>query len=98
MLASTIALLTLALIGAWTLGGLLLRLGGLTTMLIGLTHPAGLALAAVGSLAWLAGHWLYGLRHHAYKSPLARRIYLQLLPTRLDPTRHWTFPTTSRHG
>jgi hypothetical protein len=102
MLTGTIALLALALISGWTLGGLLLRLGGLATVLLGLlialTHPAGLALAAVGGLGWLAGHWLYALRHHTYKSPLAPRLYLQVLPARLDPIRHWATPTTSRYG
>jgi hypothetical protein len=102
MLTQTLALMAGALITGWVTAGLLLRLGGLLGILTGLltatTNPIGLALAALGGLAWLAGQWLYALRHHTYKSPLARRIYLQALPARLDPTRHWTITRECRHG
>ncbi|ADB49820.1 hypothetical protein Cwoe_1391 [Conexibacter woesei DSM 14684] len=37
----------------------------------------------------LAGHWLYAFRHHVYAGPLVERVFLQLLPARLDPTRNW---------
>jgi hypothetical protein len=99
MLTQMLALTAGALIAGWLSGGLLLRLGGLLGVLAGLltatTNPVGLALAARGGLAWLAGHWLHALRHHTYKSPLARRIYLQVLPPRMDATRRWTI---SDHG
>jgi hypothetical protein len=98
MLLHTIAVAILVLVVGWMAGGLVLRAGGLLAVTAGLLaatgDPAGLLLAVLGILGWLAGHWLYALRHHAFKSPLARRIYLQLLPRRLDPTRRWAIPTT----
>jgi hypothetical protein len=98
-LTTTGAVLIVALTIGWIAGSLVLRIGGLLTTLTGLlacpTNPGGIALVPLGALAWLAGHWLFALRHHAYKSPLARRIYLQLLPARLDPTRRWAIPTTT---
>jgi hypothetical protein len=50
--------------------------------------PAAL-LTAVGGVAWLAGHWVYAVRHHYFFSPLARRIFVQVLPRQLDPTVSW---------
>lgn len=32
-------------------------------------------------------HWHFALGHHNYKSPLAERVFQQLPPQRLDPTR-----------
>jgi hypothetical protein len=94
-----LALILATLILGWIAAGVLLRAAGLLTLAVGLalapSHPAGLVLAALGTVLWLTGHWLYALRHHAYKSPLARRIYLGLLPRRFDPTRDWTIPTTT---
>jgi hypothetical protein len=49
-------------------------------------------LLVLGAAFWLGGHWHFALRHHSYKSPLARRVFLQLLPRRLDPTRNWGVP------
>ena len=71
---------------------------GLVGLFACLVHPLGLLLVVLGTPAWAVGHWHYALRHHAYKSPLARRVYLQVLPARLDPTRYWAAPTTRRHG
>lgn len=94
-LAATGVLIAL---GVWLLGGFVLRicgavlaLGGLATA--ALTGSPGMAVAAIfGSLAWLAGQWLFGLRHHCYRSPLARRVFLEWLPARFDPTRRWGVP------
>lgn len=60
----------------------------------------GIILLAVGVLLWLVGHWHYALRHHVYKSPLAQRLFQQLLPHRLDPTHGWAWPVaiTNRLG
>jgi cysteine desulfurase len=71
----------------WLLGGVVLRVSGSLLAIGGLVGTAatgspGTALASVvGGLAWLAGHWLYAVRHHHYySSPLARRVFVELLP------------------
>jgi hypothetical protein len=98
-IAHAVALALIAVLALWVLGSPLLRWGGALTIALGLVtglgHPAGLLIVAPGAAAWVAGHWLHALRHHTYKSPLARRLFLQLLPARLDPTRRWAIPTTT---
>ncbi|UTI63920.1 hypothetical protein NBH00_21575 [Paraconexibacter antarcticus] len=94
-LTSAAALAAILALTAWTLGGLLLRTLGSMTVLAGLLitatgHPAGLLLTTAGLATWLAGHYLYAARHHAYKSPLARRICTHPRLTKLDVTRGWT--------
>lgn len=85
-------------IGLWLLGGVVLRVGGAASLTVGLllaadTGSASAALLAVlGVLAWLAGHWLFAVRNHYYRSPLARRVFLVAMPRRLDPTRGWGLP------
>lgn len=87
--------LLVGLLGLWLLGGLVARLGGLLLVFAGLASLAlspqleAALLIATGALAWLLGHWHYALRHHAYKSPLARHVFCRLAPPRLDPTRGW---------
>jgi len=82
----------------WLFAGFLLRACGALLAVSGLaiaalTGSPGMAIAAIlGSLAWLAGQWLFALRHHYYRSPLARRVFLEWLPVRLDPTRRWGVP------
>jgi len=49
-------------------------------------------IAVVGWFAWLAGHWLFAVRNHYYRSPLARRVFLIAMPRSLDPTRGWGLP------
>lgn len=89
-----IALFALGALAVWVVGSVVLRWGGLFLVVASLAttsgdwRTTGLGVA-LGSLAWLAGHWLFAVRHHVYRSPLARRIFLQLLPRRLDPTRRW---------
>lgn len=86
------------LIAIWLLGGVFLRIGGLLLALAGglglaLQRDAnGILIVAIGTLLWLAGHWHYALRHHAYKSPLARYVFLYWAPQWLDPTRDWAIP------
>ena len=98
MLISSTGIAIIAIVGSWIAGGILLRTGGLTTVLLGaldlsINHnPAGIALLAIGLALWLVGHWHYALRHHHYKSPLAQRIFQQLIPGRLDPTCGWGIP------
>jgi hypothetical protein len=85
-------------IGLWLFGGVVLRVGGAASLTIGLllaadTGSTSAALIVVpGALAWLAGHWLFAVRNHHYRSPLARRIFLVTMPRRLDPTRGWGIP------
>jgi hypothetical protein len=88
----------LATIVLWMIGGTLLRVAGLMVILAGLAstaisgRPSGAVAALIGSVVWLAGHWLYAVRHHHFRSPLARRIFLTVLPAPLDPTRGWGVP------
>jgi hypothetical protein len=101
MVAVLSVLVPVVLIGVafWLLGGIVLRVGGLLLFIASLFavavggSPVLLIVGVIGGLAWLAGHWLFALRHHDYSSPLARRIFLQVLPRRLDPTRGWGIPT-----
>ncbi|HEY7934620.1 MAG TPA: hypothetical protein VID48_12435 [Solirubrobacteraceae bacterium] len=98
-LISWLAIGIFAALAVWRLSGIALRVGGLLLFLGALFVtaetgwlPAAL-LAAVGGIGWLGGHWMYGVRHHYFDSPLARRLFLQVLPRRLDPTRRWGIPT-----
>ena len=101
MALGTLAAVLLVLLEFWVLAGVVLRLVGWALVLLALfglvLPPAGDAGAAamlllVGAVSWLAGHWHFALRYHTYKSPLAQRVFLQLLPRRLDPTRNWGIP------
>jgi hypothetical protein len=98
-LLSLAATAILAALATWAVGGWVLRTAGATLAVGGLlcTADTGSVTMAVATLlgvaAWLAGHWLYAVRHHCYRNPLARRIFLDALPSRLDPTRRWGVPT-----
>lgn len=94
---TAVALLALTVLAAWTLGGLLLRGLGTISVLAGLAtatggRPMGFAVALVGALAWVVGQHLYGVRHHVYRSPLARRLYTHTPLARIGATRGWTAP------
>lgn len=86
-------------VGFWLFGGLLLRAGGALSLAAGLVIVAStgsLAAAVItvlGGIAWFSGHWLFALRNHYYRSPLARRVFLTVLPLSFDPTRRWGLPT-----
>jgi hypothetical protein len=59
---------------AWLIGSLALRIAGVLFVLAGVVGAAngqtqGLFVAMVGAVAWLAGHWLFGIRHHHYCFP-----------------------------
>jgi hypothetical protein len=92
MILVDLAILALVLLFVWILGGLLLRIGGLVLALGGAGMVAlsgnanGLLVFAIGGALWLAGHWLYALRHGEYKSPLADFLY-RCAPAWLDPIR-----------
>ncbi|MGH2903262.1 MAG: hypothetical protein ACRDK7_06730 [Solirubrobacteraceae bacterium] len=85
-------------LAVWLFGGFVLRTGGAFFALGGLAIAAlygspGMAIAAIlGGVAWLAGQWLFAVRRHYFSSPLARRIFLEVLPRRVDPTRGWGIP------
>lgn len=99
---SLAAVAVLAAIVLWLFGGALLRLGGLMLTFGGLLStastgaPAMAAASVLGGIAWLAGHWLFALRNHYFRSPLAQRIFLNALPSSLDPTRRWGVPNVPR--
>jgi CDP-diglyceride synthetase len=89
-----LALVAVVLVVMWLAAGIVLRVLGIGIAAIGLLlalfgHPIGLLIAALGALLWAAGHWHYALGHHTYKSPLARRLFIDLLPSWADPTRGW---------
>lgn len=98
MILLDLAIVALAFLFVWVLGGLLLRLGGFIlavagAVVIALTgNPNGILVFAIGAALWLAGHWHYALRHHEYKSPLAGYVFLRWAPAWLDPTRDWAIP------
>lgn len=98
-LVSLAATAILAALATWVIGGWVLRTAGATLTVGGLLCAAAtgspvMAVATlVGAVAWLAGHWLYAARHHYFRTPLARRVFLDGLPRRLDPTRRWGVPT-----
>jgi hypothetical protein len=94
---SVVALVILVAAATWKLGSFVLRAVGMllivSTLVGELYAPRvifGLVGMAVGLALWLAGHWLYAFRHHVYRGTLAQRIFLQVLPERLDPTRGWS--------
>jgi hypothetical protein len=98
-LLSVLATGVLIALGTWLLGGAVLRVGGVLLAAVGLLSTAvtgslsAALLAVIGALAWLVGQWAYGARHHYFRSPLARRVFLQVLPRRFDPTRRWGIGT-----
>ncbi|MFL0278111.1 hypothetical protein [Mycobacterium sp. SMC-19] len=43
----------------------------------------------IGVMLWLAGHWMYAYKHHAWRGPFVQRLFNQTPLRRLDPTRGW---------
>jgi hypothetical protein len=75
------ARLALCALLAWRVASVLLRAAGLLYLLAGLIEIAtgtgllaGTGALALGTTAWLAGHWLHAYRRHTYDSPLAERV------------------------
>ena len=87
--------LIVGLLVFWSFGGIVARLGGLLFVFAGIAdlalapNASALLLIATGAVIWLAGHWHFALRHHEFKSPLARYVFCCWAPERLDPTRGW---------
>jgi hypothetical protein len=101
--AVVIGIAALIALAGWLVGSLALRIAGVLMVIAGLVgtatgRPEGLLVAAIGLLAWIAGHWLYGARHHYFVSPLARRVFQQTPLRRVDPTRRWGVPTVADEG
>ncbi len=96
-LLSLLATGILIALGLWLFGSIVLRVGGVVLAVGGLLSTATtgsptMALATIlGALAWLAGHWLFALRHHYFCSPLARRVFTDALAP-LNLTRRWGVP------
>lgn len=95
---AALAVAALIALVAWFAGSLALRVAGFVLAVVGLlgtatTSPVGLLVAAIGALLWLAGHWLYGVRHHTLAGPLAERLFWQTPLRRIDPTRGYGVPT-----
>ncbi|MBL1080304.1 hypothetical protein JK358_38505, partial [Nocardia sp. 2] len=71
------------------LGGLLI-LSNLYRLGLSLLYPwvrgSALLWLAVGVLAWLAGHWLYAARWHAWRSPIAAHTFALPVLRALAPT------------
>jgi hypothetical protein len=94
MILVDLSIVALGLLFVWVLGGPLLRVGGLilvlsSASLVALSGNAnGILVFAIGALLWLAGHWLYALRHGQYKSPLAEFLFCRCAPAWLDSTRN----------
>jgi len=95
----------LLVLGFWLLGGMVLRVGGVLLVVGGLLSTAATGslaaalLTLLGGLAWLGGQWLFAVRHHYFSSPLARRVFHEVLPRPFDPTRRWgiaSVPTDRR--
>ena len=103
-LLSLLATGVLVALGVWLLGGIVLRVGGVLMVAVGLLSttvtgsPSAAPLTLLGMVAWLCGQWLYGARHHCFRSPLARRVFYEALPRQLDPTRGWGLPNVPPEG
>ena len=95
MILSSVGLTIIAGLGFWLIGGLLLRVGGVILVFAGAVGLAvsgelnGVLVVSIGGALWLAGHWHHALRHHGYKSPLARYVFCRWAPAWLDPTTDW---------
>jgi hypothetical protein len=90
--------LLVGLLAFWLLGGFVGRVGGLLLVFAGVVNLAldprvgAVLLIGLGAAIWLFGHWHYALRHHGYKSPLARYVFCRWAPPWLDPARNWALP------
>jgi hypothetical protein len=83
-MTSEIGVAILVVAGIWLFGSLLARWAGVLLVVAGSVglastgEPNGLVLVAL----WLVGHLLYRMRRGAWKSALAERLCLAVLPQR----------------
>ena len=93
-MTSEIGVAILVVAGIWLFGSLLARWAGVLLVVAGSVGIAstgnanGFLLVALGIALWLIGHCLYRMRRGAWKSALAERLCLALLPQHSeDPWR-----------
>ncbi len=85
-MTSAIGVAILALAGIWLFGSLLARWSGALLVVAGSVGLAssgdarGLLLIVLGAALWLGGHLLYRMRRGVWKSALAERLCLAVLP------------------
>jgi len=103
-LISIAAIIALGALAFWVVGSIALRILGVLFIFLGLFGLAdrlgvfvSVLVLVVGLIAWLSGHWLYAFREHEYAGSLVERIFFQVLPRRVDPTRGWGFPVHHTH-
>jgi hypothetical protein len=41
--------------------------------------PSAALVTVIGAAGWLGGHWLFAVRHHYFRSPPARRVFVEAL-------------------
>ncbi len=87
-MTSAIGVAILVVAGIWLFGSLLARWAGSLLVVAGSVGLAstgdadGFLLVALGVALWLVGHCLYRMRRGAWKSALAERLCLAVLPRR----------------
>lgn len=83
--------------GVWLLGDLVARVVGAFLVVVGAGYiiggvSHGVIMAGAGLFLWLAGHWFFAFKHHAWKSAALRRLFGTSRLQGLDPTRRWAVP------
>jgi hypothetical protein len=87
-MTSAIGAAILVVASIWLFGSLLTRWAGILLVVAGSAGLAstgdtnGLLLVALGAALWLVGHCFYRIRRGAWKSALAERLCLAVLPQR----------------
>lgn len=99
------ALLSLAGLLIWTIGAPLLRFGGALAVIVALISIAGgdpiasrLSLIALGSTAWLAGHFLAAYKTRHWHSRLAENIVTRTPLRYLDPVNAHAYRRARREA
>jgi|GEM_PF-2397904 len=89
-MTSTIGVAILAVAAIWLFGSLPARWSGVLLVVTGSVGLAssgdagGFLLIVLGVALWLGGHLLYRMRRSVWKSALAERLCLVLLPERSE--------------
>jgi hypothetical protein len=100
-MSALVALVVVALIlgaGVWVFGSFVGRVVAWVLIVTALWQLGddhllmGLLCLAGGVSLWIAAHWLYALRPHVFRGPLAQRVFMTRALSRWDPTRGWGVP------